>query len=66
MIPNAATTVVYNSNVGLDDKTAMMIPDNQLGSYRTGSICAFVAWIAYILSVWGFKTALVFLYNRLT
>ena len=66
MIPNAATTVVYNSNVGLNDKSAMMIPEDQVPSYRTGSICAFIAWISYILSVWAFKAALVFLYNRLT
>ncbi|KAL4969811.1 uncharacterized protein BDV14DRAFT_195341 [Aspergillus stella-maris] len=59
-------TAVYDSNIGLNDETAMQIPDHEIRSYRIGSICAFVAWLAYILAVWAFKGVLVFLYTRLT
>ncbi|KAL4952924.1 hypothetical protein BDW69DRAFT_184931 [Aspergillus filifer] len=59
-------TAVYSSNIGLDDETAMQVPDDEVRSYRIGSVCAFVAWLAYILAVWAFKGVLVFLYTRLT
>ncbi|KAL4799610.1 hypothetical protein BDV19DRAFT_385378 [Aspergillus venezuelensis] len=59
-------TAVYSSNIGLNDETAMQIPEEQVRSYRIGSICAFVAWLAYIFAVWAFKGVLVFLYTRLT
>lgn len=59
-------TDVYGSNIGLSTETALQIPDSQVQSYKIGSVCAFVAWIAYILAVWAFKGVLVFLYTRLT
>ncbi|KAJ5503865.1 hypothetical protein N7463_006739 [Penicillium fimorum] len=57
---------VYGSNIGLNEKTAMEVPDNQVTALRTGSIDAFIAWISYICMVWSFKGVLMFLYNRLT
>ncbi|OQE43494.1 hypothetical protein PENCOP_c003G08727 [Penicillium coprophilum] len=57
---------VYGSNIGLDEKTAMEVPDSQVVVLRTGSIHAFVAWISYVCMVWSFKGVLMFLYNRLT
>ncbi|KAJ5971654.1 uncharacterized protein N7479_001572 [Penicillium vulpinum] len=59
-------TDVYGSNIGLNEKTAMEVPDSQVAALRTGSIHAFVAWISYIFMVWLFKGVLMFLYNRLT
>ncbi|KAE8353473.1 hypothetical protein BDV28DRAFT_107261 [Aspergillus coremiiformis] len=59
-------TQVYGSNIGLDSQTAELIPDELVPQIRTGSICAFVAWVTYICMVWAFKGVLVFLYNRLT
>ncbi|UCK58905.1 hypothetical protein AFCA_001738 [Aspergillus flavus] len=57
---------VYGSNIGLNEKTAELIPDEKVSGIRKGSICAFIAWITYICMVWAFKGVLVFLYNRLT
>ncbi|KAE8347035.1 hypothetical protein BDV24DRAFT_158029 [Aspergillus arachidicola] len=59
-------TDVYGSNIGLNEKTAELIPDEKVSGIRKGSICAFIAWITYICMVWAFKGVLVFLYNRLT
>ncbi|KAL2827219.1 hypothetical protein BDW59DRAFT_179220 [Aspergillus cavernicola] len=59
-------TAVYSSNIGLDTETALQVPDSEVNSYKIGSVCAFVAWLAYILAVWSFKAVLVFLYTRLT
>ncbi|KAL4919018.1 hypothetical protein BDW62DRAFT_217131 [Aspergillus aurantiobrunneus] len=59
-------TAVYSSNIGLNTETAMQIPDDQVEGYKIGSVCAFVAWLAYIFAVWSFKAVLVFLYTRLT
>ncbi|PLB40376.1 uncharacterized protein BDW47DRAFT_135147 [Aspergillus candidus] len=59
-------TDVYGSNIGLTPETARDIPDDEVPSYRIGSVCGFVAWIAYIVAVWAFKGVLVFLCNRLT
>ncbi|GAB1194351.1 hypothetical protein APSETT444_003596 [Aspergillus pseudonomiae] len=57
---------VYGSNIGLNEKTAELIPDEKVSDIRKGSICAFIAWVTYICMVWAFKGVLVFLYNRLT
>lgn len=57
---------VYGSNIGLTSETALDIPDNEVPSYTIGSVCGFVAWIAYIVAVWAFKGVLVFLCTRLT
>ncbi|KAL4779017.1 hypothetical protein BJX76DRAFT_341893 [Aspergillus varians] len=59
-------TVVYPSNIGLNEETALQIPDSEVPSYKIGSVCGFIAWLAYILAVWSFKAVLVFLYTRLT
>ncbi|BCS17649.1 uncharacterized protein APUU_10477S [Aspergillus puulaauensis] len=59
-------TAVYSSNIGLDTETALQVPDSEVALYKIGSVCAFVAWLAYILAVWAFKGVLVFLYTRLT
>ncbi|KAB8266137.1 hypothetical protein BDV32DRAFT_1502 [Aspergillus pseudonomiae] len=59
-------TQVYGSNIGLNEKTAELIPDEKVSDIRKGSICAFIAWVTYICMVWAFKGVLVFLYNRLT
>ncbi|KAI9038877.1 uncharacterized protein KD926_010210 [Aspergillus affinis] len=57
---------VYGSNIGLTEKTAMEVPDEEVAILRKGSIYAFVAWLSYIFMVWSFKGVLMFLYGRLT
>ncbi|KAE8373715.1 hypothetical protein BDV26DRAFT_296705 [Aspergillus bertholletiae] len=57
---------IYGSNIGLNEKTAALIPEDKVSDIRKGSICAFIAWVTYICMVWAFKGVLVFLYNRLT
>ncbi|KAE8148352.1 hypothetical protein BDV25DRAFT_168538 [Aspergillus avenaceus] len=57
---------VYGSNIGLTAETAELVPDSKVATLRKGSICAFIAWVTYIVMVWAFKGVLVFLYNRLT
>ncbi|XHF99972.1 hypothetical protein AWENTII_003449 [Aspergillus wentii] len=57
---------VYGSNIGLNNETAMQIPDSEVGRLRQGSIFAFIAWLSYIFMVWSFKGVLMFLYNRIT
>ncbi|KXG53247.1 uncharacterized protein PGRI_002970 [Penicillium griseofulvum] len=59
-------TDVYGSNIGLNEKTAMEVPDSQVATLRTGSIHAFIAWLSYVFMVWSFKGVLMFFYNRLT
>ncbi|KAJ5689627.1 hypothetical protein N7462_004019 [Penicillium macrosclerotiorum] len=59
-------TAVHKSNIGLNNKTAMEIPDDEIADYRAGSIDAFIAWISYIALVWAFKGVLMFLYGRMT
>ncbi|KAK1148462.1 hypothetical protein N8T08_009467 [Aspergillus melleus] len=59
-------TDVYGSNIGLTEKTAMEVPDEEVLILRKGSIFAFVAWLSYIFMVWSFKGVLMFLYGRLT
>ncbi|OJJ89061.1 uncharacterized protein ASPGLDRAFT_139214 [Aspergillus glaucus CBS 516.65] len=59
-------TDVYGSNIGLTDKTALEVPDDQVPVLREGSIDAFVAWLSYIFMAWSFKGVLIFLYNKMT
>lgn len=57
---------MYGSNIGLNEKTALEVPDDQVESLQQGSIQAFIAWLSYIFMVWSYKGVLMFLYNRLT
>ncbi|KAL4915693.1 hypothetical protein BDW62DRAFT_219242 [Aspergillus aurantiobrunneus] len=59
-------TDVFGSNIGLNDQSALAVPDDQVDSLREGSIDAFIAWLSYIFMVWSFKGVLIFLYSRLT
>ncbi|CBF71747.1 hypothetical protein AN6924.2 [Aspergillus nidulans FGSC A4] len=59
-------TDVYGSNIGLNEQTALEVPDDQVEDLREGSIYAFIAWLSYIFLVWSFKGVLIFLYSRLT
>lgn len=59
-------TDVYGSNIGLTDKTALEVPDDQVSVLREGSIDAFIAWLSYIFMAWSFKGVLIFLYNKMT
>lgn len=54
------------SNIGLNEKSAMEVPDSEVHKLQQGGIFAFLAWISYICLVWSFKGVLMFLYNRIT
>lgn len=57
---------VYGSNIGLNEKTAWEVPDDQVAALREGSIHAFIAWLSYIFMAWSFKGVLIFLYHKMT
>ncbi|KAH7118298.1 hypothetical protein EDB81DRAFT_952672 [Dactylonectria macrodidyma] len=54
------------NNIGLNEETALEVPDNEVPRLVKGSKHAFVAWVFYILLIWSLKGVLLFLYNRLT
>ncbi|KAI1505685.1 hypothetical protein F5X99DRAFT_215397 [Biscogniauxia marginata] len=56
----------FGNNIGLNDQTAMEIPDSEVPQIVKGSKHAYVAWVFYILLIWSLKAVLLFLYNRLT
>jgi hypothetical protein len=57
---------LFGHNIGLNEKTAMEIPDDKVPRIKKGSMLAFWAWIFYIALVWSLKGTLLFFYNRLT
>lgn len=56
----------YGNNIGLNEETAMAIPDEDLPRLIKGSQHAFMAWVCYIVLIWNLKGVLLLLYSRLT
>lgn len=56
----------FGNNIGLNEESAMAIPDEDLPRLIKGSKHAFVAWVCYIVLVWNLKGVLLLLYSRLT
>ncbi|CRG83327.1 putative protein Mb3657 [Talaromyces islandicus] len=54
------------NNIGLNETTAMQVPDNQVPILVLGSKLAYAAWVFYILLIWSLKSVLLSLYIRLT
>ncbi|KAI0011512.1 hypothetical protein F4779DRAFT_615534 [Xylariaceae sp. FL0662B] len=54
------------NNVGLNEQTALEVPDSDVPRLIEGSKHAYAAWVFYILLIWSLKAVLLFLYNRLT
>ncbi|KAH9906912.1 hypothetical protein F4778DRAFT_778344 [Xylariomycetidae sp. FL2044] len=60
------TCGVYGNNIGLDEKTALEVPDSEVPRLVEGSKHAYAAWIFYIVLIWVLKGVLLLLYNKLT
>ncbi|CDM35709.1 unnamed protein product [Penicillium roqueforti FM164] len=57
---------VYGNNIGLDEQTAMLVPDSKISDMILGSKLAFMNWIWYICYIWCLKGVLLCLYWKLT
>ncbi|KAJ5577709.1 uncharacterized protein N7459_006673 [Penicillium hispanicum] len=45
----------YSSNIGLNEKTALLIPESSMASLTLGSRLAFMNWIWYMCFIWCLK-----------
>ncbi|CAG8907157.1 unnamed protein product [Penicillium egyptiacum] len=57
---------VYGNNIGLNEQTAMLVPDSKISHMILGSKLAFMNWIWYICYIWCLKGVLLCLYWKLT
>ncbi|OQE39909.1 hypothetical protein PENCOP_c006G05064 [Penicillium coprophilum] len=57
---------IYGNNIGLDEQTAMLVPDSKMADMILGSKLAFMNWIWYICYIWCLKGVLLCLYWKLT
>ncbi|KGO75892.1 hypothetical protein PITC_033380 [Penicillium italicum] len=57
---------VYGNNIGLNEQTAMLVPDDKMSVMILGSKLAFTNWIWYICYIWCLKGVLICLYWKLT
>ncbi|KAK4631633.1 hypothetical protein CLAFUW4_02810 [Fulvia fulva] len=64
------TAGIYNftqlgNNIGLNEETAMLIPDSQVPAVTLGSKLAFMNWIWYISLIWSLEGVLWTIYVKL-
>jgi hypothetical protein len=57
---------ILGTNIGLNEESAMLVPDNQIPDMVRGSKLAFMNWIWYICYIWSLKGVLLCLYWKLT
>ncbi|KAJ5775877.1 uncharacterized protein N7511_000888 [Penicillium nucicola] len=57
---------VFGNNIGLNDKTALLVPDSKIHNMILGSKLAFMNWIWYVCYIWCLKGVLLCLYWKLT
>jgi hypothetical protein len=57
---------LYGNNIGLNEQTAMLVPDSKVADMILGSKLAFMNWIWYICYIWCLKGVLLCLYWKLT
>ncbi|KAJ6072431.1 hypothetical protein N7467_010516 [Penicillium canescens] len=57
---------LFGNNIGLNDQTAMLVPDSKMHNMILGSKLAFMNWIWYICYIWCLKGVLLCLYWKLT
>ncbi|KAM3422229.1 hypothetical protein BST61_g2594 [Cercospora zeina] len=58
-------STVFGNNVGLNDVTAMEIPDHMIPKMVIGSKVAFTLWYWYITLLWSLKGVLLMVYIKL-
>ncbi|KAF2214426.1 hypothetical protein CERZMDRAFT_95695 [Cercospora zeae-maydis SCOH1-5] len=56
---------VFGNNIGLNDVTAMEVPDDKLPKMELGSKLAFTLWYWYITLLWSLKGVLLTVYFKL-
>ncbi|KAL4938769.1 hypothetical protein BDV06DRAFT_231539 [Aspergillus oleicola] len=57
---------ILGTNIGLNEQTAMQVPESQIPNMILGSKLAFMNWIWYICYIWCLKGVLLCLYWKLT
>ncbi|KAL3484717.1 hypothetical protein BJX62DRAFT_248176 [Aspergillus germanicus] len=57
---------ILGTNIGLNEETAMLVPESQIPDMIRGSKLAFMNWIWYICYIWCLKGVLLCLYWKLT
>ncbi|KAL4989897.1 hypothetical protein BDW68DRAFT_175453 [Aspergillus falconensis] len=57
---------ILGTNIGLNEKTATLVPENKISDMILGSKLAFMNWIWYICYIWCLKGVLLCLYWKLT
>ncbi|KAF2159434.1 hypothetical protein M409DRAFT_30052 [Zasmidium cellare ATCC 36951] len=55
----------YGNNIGLNEETAMAVPDNKIADLTLGSKLAFMNWKWYISLIWCLKGVLLTIYVKL-
>ncbi|GAB1742842.1 hypothetical protein NU219Hw_g8549t1 [Hortaea werneckii] len=55
----------YGNNVGLNEKTAMQVPAEDVSRLTLGSKIAFMNWLWYISLLWSLKGVLLTLYTKI-
>ncbi|KAF2233333.1 hypothetical protein EV356DRAFT_524498 [Viridothelium virens] len=55
----------YGNNIGLNDQTAMEVPESKIPSLVLGSKLAFMNWIWYLCFIWCLKGVLLSLYAKM-
>ncbi|CAG7942766.1 unnamed protein product [Penicillium salamii] len=57
---------IFGNNIGLNEQTALLVPDSKVPDMILGSKLAFMNWIWYICYIWCLKGVLLCLYWKLT
>ncbi|CAG7921990.1 unnamed protein product [Penicillium olsonii] len=57
---------IFGNNIGLNEQTALLVPDSKIDKMILGSKLAFMNWIWYICYIWCLKGVLLCLYWKLT
>ena len=57
---------VYGNNIGLSEKTAMLVPESKMPDMILGSKLAFTNWVWYLCYIWCLKAVFLCLYSKLT
>jgi len=57
---------ILGNNIGLNAKTAMLVPESKIPNMILGSKLAFMNWIWYLCYMWCLKGVLLCVYWKLT
>ncbi|KAH8433347.1 uncharacterized protein LDX57_010982 [Aspergillus melleus] len=57
---------IFGNNIGLNEQTAMQVPESKVPDMILGSKLAFMNWIWYLCYIWCLKGVLLCLYHKMT